>query len=1266
MGRRITFIFLAFLLVFSNFTVASAMPTKQLPQQALDKQSLKADEVQETIDPEKEVRVIVEVEDQAPIEYATQRGVKYNDLRQSEKLSLERSAKAKQKSVKTNIEKQRIKTKELQEFTAVINGFSIEVKHADIEKIEKLPDVKAVHLVNEYERPDATPDMVYSKDLVEAQQAWRDYGFKGEGMVVGVIDSGVDPSHRDMVLSDNETGKLTEQFVNDTIAKEDLPGKYHTEKVPYGYNYMDENQEIREIHAGANYHGMHVAGTVGANGDEENGGILGIAPEAQILALKVFGNDPNMQSTFGDIYIKAIDDSIKLGADVLNMSLGSGAGFVNEDSPEQQAVTRAVDNGVLMSISAGNSSYFGDDFFYPYATNPDYGVAGSPGVAYDSLQVASFENSFMDVAGVTYTIDGESGVAAFLSVSNIHPHDVEQKEFEVVNAGLGQPEDFEDIDVEGKYALVQRGAIAFTDKAFNAQDNGAAGIFIYNNEDGIVNMASDPGIKIPQLFMLKSDGDRLAAALNAGQAVTINFEGETTTIDNPDAGKMSDFSSWGLTPNLDFKPEITAPGGQILSTLNDNQYGLMSGTSMAAPHIAGGGALILERVDSEFGYKGANRVNLAENLLLNTAKVVDFDGAPVSPRRQGAGMMQLHSALSTPVVVTESSTNEGKVALKEVTSNTVTFELTAENFSDEVITYEASASVQTDTPVNGGGVLVTAPNMFGAYDLGDLATINGGETAITVPANGKTSFEVTIDVSSVDASISSIFENGYWLEGFVTLSDPTDMNPDLSVPYVGFKGEWDAAPIFDTPMWDPLSFYGMTGIATNLGDDSYGFLGEDLATGAFNPENIAFSPNGDGNQDNALLVVSLMRNVKDASFRVLDQDGEVVRTIRNESFLRKNYYDRGRAAYYTLSSARAWDGKIAGRLAEEGQYYLQAQATIDFPGAKAQDITIPVMLDVTAPEVSAKINQDNNLLTVDLNDGDGSGVSYWDVLVDGESVLEMPYVNGETEHALPEGFDAEEQTVTVVAVDYAGNAGEGEAELQPKDTTAPDLRVETPGALAVSTTKDVEITGYVSDKESGVKEVTVDGNPVELVYDEANERYNFTYTLTHEEDGYYLTRFKAVDNAGNEAEFSRRYFVDSTAASVTITAEEETTEDVTTVKAHIQDRFDQIDVYINGDHVYFNSLSTPYGSKSFDEELEFDLALDMGENVFEFKIVDLSGQETVEYITIEKVEAEEEEPEEPVDPEEPEKPGKPSVKDIVKKVIGKVIGIIGKIWSFFG
>ncbi|WP_042221471.1 S8 family serine peptidase [Oceanobacillus manasiensis] len=1257
MRKKIAIIFLAVLLAFSNFATVSAAE-KTLPQNAKKKDKAKTTEIKETEDPDKEVRVIVEMDDEAPVEKATKKGIMFNKMPEKEKKNLNKAAKAKQKAVKDEMKQKKVKAKYLQEFTTVVNGFSAEVKQGDLELIRELPDVKTVSIVTEYEQPKVKPEMKYSKELVEAQKAWRDYGYKGEGMVVGIIDTGIDYTHQDMILSDGIEGDLSKKFVEDTISEEDLPGKFYTEKVPYGYNYMDENDEVREIHSGASYHGMHVGGTVAANGDEDNGGILGIAPEAQLLALKVFGNDPELQTTYGDIYIKAIDDSIKLGADVLNMSLGSPSGYVNADAPEQRAVSRAVDNGILMSISAGNSALFGDGFFYPYASNPDYGVSGSPGVANDSTQVASFENTYMDVDALQYSIDGEAGRAAFFSAGNTLPS-TDGEQIEVLTAGLGHPGDFEGKDFTGKYALIQRGELAFTEKAINAQNAGAVGVIVYNNTDGIVNMASDPSITIPYLFMLKSDGDRLAEAAQNGQAVTIAFNGEKTQMENTDAGKMSAFSSWGLTPNLDFKPEITAPGGQILSTLNDGQYGLMSGTSMAAPHVSGGSALVLQRVDEEFGYGNANRVNHAKNLMLNTSTPVDFDGAPVSPRRQGAGLMQIHAALSTPVVVTESASNEAKVALKEINSNEVTFELTAENYSDEAVTYDVSANAQTDTPVNGGSAIVTAPNMFGGNDLGDIATVNGEPlSTIEVPANGQTSLEVSIDLSGVDASLAEIFTNGYWVEGFVTFTDPTDMNPELTVPYVGFKGAWDDAPIFDTPLWDASSFYGMTGIATDTGGGSYGFLGENLETGEFDPEKIAFSPNGNGVQDNALLILSFLRNAKEAKFNVLDEDKKVVRTIRLESDLRKNYYDGGRAPEYSLSANRAWDGKINNKLAEDGQYYLQVEAVIDYQDAEKQTLDLPVILDTTAPEVDATIDQDGEVLTVAVDDGEGSGLATWDVLVDGESVLETPYTESVTEHELTD-FDAE-STVTVVATDYAGNEQEEEAVVEePADTTVPDLHLLTPELLEAYDSREVLFSGYVTD-ESGVKEVTVDGQQAELVYNEEEDRYDFSLTLSHKKDDFYFRHIKAVDNAGNETEIGRRYFVDTEAATIKVKAPKKTKEDSVTVSATIKDNFDDINLYVNGNHVFTHDISSPYGKKRFKETIEdIELNLEDGENVFEFKVVDLAGHETVEEVVITKQAKKEKEKDKGKDKDKEK-------YDFVGYIFERVFSFIGKLWSIFG
>lgn len=1020
MGKRITALLLVLLLAFSGsaFAFAGAITPAQLDAQkpTLDRTNLKATNLH-NIDPDKEVRVVVEMEGDAPVEVATKKGKKYDELSKGERKQLEKAAKNKQKAAKDKIKGKKVNIKYEQEFDAVVNGFSGKVKYADIEKIKEVDGVKEVYIATEYKIPNEEADMKYSKELVQAQRAWRDFGYDGEGMVVGIIDSGTDPSHKDFVLTDSSKAELSQDEVNSAISEFNLPGQYWNEKVPYGWNYMDNNDDILDDDVDTGMHGMHVAGTVAANGDEENGGIKGVAPEAQLLALRVFGE--GTPSTYGDIYIKAIDDAIKLGADVLNMSLGSPAGFVDSESPEQQAVKRAVDNGVVMSISAGNSNYLGEGFFYPYASNPDYGVVGSPSVSNDSISVASFENTFMDVDAAEVSINGsEAEEVMFLSAGQNAP--TVGTSFELVEAGIGAPEDFEGKDMTGKFALIQRGTLDFVTKAVNAQNAGAAGAIIYNNTDGTVNMATDAAITIPQLFMLKADGDRFAEALKAGQTVSVSFGGGKMTVNNTEAGKMSSFTSWGITPSLDFKPEITAPGGQIYSTADHNEYQTMSGTSMAAPHVSGGSALVLQRVDKEYELQGADRSKLAKKFLLNTSNPVEFEGAPVSPRRQGAGLMQLHAALSTPVTVTDSNTGEAKVALKEVTENTVTFSLTAENYSDEAVSYQVSASAQTDTPVNGGGVLVSAPNMFGAMDLGEIATVNGEPiSTIEVPAKGTTTFEVSVDVTNVDEKLKSWFTNGYWLEGFVKLTDPTDTNPDLVVPYVGFKGDWNAAPIFDTPAWDPTTYYEMTGVLTHVGGGSYNFLGVDQATGNLNPDLIAISPNGDGSNDSATYLLSLLRNAKDLQLSVVNEAGEVVKEIISEEFVRKNYYDGGRGAMYYLLPEWTWDGTMDnGQKAPEGQYYLKAEATLDYDGAKAQSISLPIKLDLTSPELEATLDDNSKTVTVDVAD-ENSGVAYWYVTVDGEVAGE--YVNDETTYELTKWLRGKNQKVTVVAVDNAGN-----------------------------------------------------------------------------------------------------------------------------------------------------------------------------------------------------------------------------------------------------
>jgi len=1230
MAKKVFNILFAFLLIFSAFSIhlPAYAKTGDLPVKKVDgkrpeiKHGWKLSKPEDQRhDPNEKVRIVVELKEDPAIVSLAKKNVKYSEISASSRKSLEQKILNEQNQVKKQIRDKNIAVKFLHEFTTVYNGFSAEVKYKDIAQIEKIKQVKNVFISNKYERPKEKPEMKYSKELVQAQKAWQATGFKGEGMVVGIVDSGIDYTHKDMKLTDPSKAKLSKEKVEKLVKDNGLPGKFYTDKVPYGYNYMDQSDEIRDLGSAASMHGMHVAGIVGANGDEANGGIQGIAPEAQLLALKVFGNDPDAGYTYGDVYVKAMDDAIKLGADVLNLSLGSPAGFVSPDDPEQQAVKRAVDSGVLVSISAGNSNYFGDGYFYPLVSNPDYGLVGSPGVAYESLQVASIENSFIDLDAFKYDIDGTKGTVGYKSASSAHPKDYYQKTFELVHVGLGYPEDFNGKDVKGKFALIQRGEIPFAEKALNAQMAGAKGAIIYNDkqhQDGYVDMATDPRITIPQLFITNADGEKLASALDSGKKVQITFGDDKVTIANPEAGKMSAFSSWGLTPNLDFKPEITAPGGNILSTLNDNQYGIMSGTSMAAPHVAGGAALVLGRVDKEFKLTLADRVHMAKNLLMNTAKPVkDGENTYESPRRQGAGLMQINAALSTPVVVTEKNTGEAKVALKEVTENTVTFRLTATNFSDENVSYQVKGTVQTDAPADVRGIYVVAPDQLESLDLaeyGATVKVNGQEEAsINVPAHGSVDLTVTVDVSKVDGDLNKSFPNGYWLEGFILLTDPSDTNPSLSVPYAGFKGKWDQAPIVDAPVWDLESYYGFTGVLTPTEDGDYSYLGYDLASEKYNPEKIAISPNV-GAYNKAVPVLSLLRNAKSLQVNVLDKDGKLLRVLATEYNLPKSY---DTDAPYYLSDLWGWDGLVNGKPVPDGQYYLEIVTVIDYPGARPQSLKLPVKVDSKAPQIQATFDTETGKISAVFSDD--KGVKYWEVLVDGESVLgPIPPTVKEVQL---EKIVNEKQRLEVAVYDDAGN--QAKTVLQEgKDITGPEIFGVSPEKLAVFNSSPVEVSGFVSDP-SGVQAVYVNGEPAELAYNNLLGSYVFNKDLELDDD-YHEIKIKAVDKLGNESQIVRNIIVDTTGPEFDLTQVPKTVSPETVkakVTVGVKDNFDSLRVYLNDSEIFHKELGTPYGKSEFSQTLELLLDLPDDENTFTLKAVDVAGNETVQSFTISKKES---------------------------------------------
>lgn len=1158
--------------------------------------------------PEETVRVIVEVSGQPAI-------AKFSTI-DEDNINSVIDAQAEIKAEAEEITENEVKNS----YGNLINGFSIDAKRKDLEELSNIPGVVKITEASVY-----YPTMATAVDLTQAKEVWESYGYEGEGLVVSIIDTGVDYTHKDMRLSNPDTAKLKD-------TNPEGPGKYYSEKVPYGYNFADGNDEV--IDTTSSMHGMHVAGIVAANATDEdvsNGnGIKGVAPEAQVLAMKVFTNDPTISGAYSDDIIAAIEDSVLHGADIINMSLGSTAGFKDANDPEQIAIKRATDSGTICVVSAGNSSY--STYPYWFGAINDISTLGTPGLAEDALQVASYENNFVKLSALKL-FNGEEVSLIGYTKSDINPAEVfdEANQYEVVYCGLGQASDLEGIDLTGKVALIKRGAIAFTEKVINVQAKGAIAAIVYNNAgNSYINMATDPAIEIPHIFVTQSDGEKIKAAIdNSGK---VGFGKYQTTVANSESGKLSSFTSWGPTPNLDFSPQITGPGGNIYSTLNNNSYGTMSGTSMSSPHVAGATALIVEALKKE-GVKleGRELVEFVKNSIINTAEVLydtemyeEEDEMPYSPRRQGSGMIQAKNAIENRVLALGED-GKATVSLKEI-GNTSTFNVTLTNYGD------SDESYSLETPA---GVLTTYNPGFGvakymAFDtVIDGATLTFDKNEVTVPANGQVTITATLNIPETS-------ENNIFAEGFVRFINNDKNGASLVVPYMGFYGDWSAETIINDVAWDfneanilPASF----ATVEVLGDYNYaGYEGRDEDGNiVFNQDTIAISPNSDEFADSIIPAIYTLRNAKSISVDVLDKDGNVVaKNVKYEQDVRKKVFDtsNGSGQQASIMPSLLWDGKLYNKAtgefeaAPEGQYYVRLNSKVDLETAKEQSLIIPVKVDIQEPEV--KIISENKSkdeayeLKLALSD-DLSGIQNESLIVaiNGTQVKDFEANVIDNEVTLGLNLDINSiNTIEVGVHDNAYNFGYASIDVVAGEIPyeKPTLTLDLEEGKAFTESNNITVTGKVTGDYGKVliagKEVTPseDGSlSVDLVLEEGRN-----YVSIYLEDAF----GKVIDN------HSRRVYCDTQSPIVTLEspAVQEGNLIVTPVngivlKGTVSDNTMGYNFNINGERILTVAVDGFYGHDVTRKEFYKELDVNDGD-IITFNAVDSFGNTTVETYTV--------------------------------------------------
>ena len=957
---------LLFSLVLPSATTFATNQTDSTTYAKLQEQGVKADQ---------EVKVIVETSDKAAIE--REPNVKSARFSKAVEAS-EAEVKKTSEKIETKLKKENVKVEKNEEFSTVITGFSAKVKAKDIDKLRKQPGVKKVTTQMKAERPKggASPALATAPSMIKSNVLYSNQ-FTGQGMLVSIIDTGVDPNHKDMKKIDASKAKYkTKAEAEKVISGKGLKGKWYSDKIPYGYNYADESDEIRDSGIGG-YHGMHVAGIVAANGDINNGGVRGVAYDAQLLAMKVFSNDALYSTVYEEVWLKAIEDSITLGADVLNMSLGMGSGYSRDGvSPTNDAFNKAKAAGIVCAVAMGNDrvTNWGGEGKTNLAINPDFGTTGHPAVADPSYAVASMEN--LEKKGRNVLVDGTKIAIPTGTAEGAN----EKKSTEMVgfvDVGLGNEDaDYKGQDVKGKIVLAQRGGKSFNEKAQLAASKDAAGIIIYNTEDGneLSFMSGMENKDFPSVFISYQDGLKLLDLLDKkpGQKIKIT---EEKFISNPQAGQMSEFSSWGITPDLRLKPDIAGVGGQIYSTINDNKYTMMSGTSMATPQVAGASALVMQRLYKDGllkrtadGKPDPIQEYLTVLVMMNTAtpvKDTEVDNeALYTPKQQGAGLVNLENVSKTYVTVTatggKDKKEDGKLEVGEVGDKfEATFKL--HNYSDKAITFTPKyISLKDDVDQDGRYT-----------EHAKVALKHEFKNKVTVPANGDVEYKAEI-------STSGIADNQF-AQGYVMFD--SDANPTLSVPYTGFKGDWsqpqflDNMPDFsDDVNYKPIEY-------PNGGIDKAGFMRRQEKGGwnywnAWNvdgkPTVFVNSNKQEGMNVEVAPVITIMRNALDVKYDILDKDGKTLRNLFIDPILLKVnglYKDNGKYNFEYIPGGAAWDFKnMSGKPVEDGNYIYQITGHVDYKNAKEQKYQYNIVLDNKAPEVSGYYDKNARTITVTATD----------------------------------------------------------------------------------------------------------------------------------------------------------------------------------------------------------------------------------------------------------------------------------------------------------
>ena len=906
----------------------------------------------------------------------------------------------------------------VRDYTNALDGFAIEAPGSALSAIRKVEGVKTAFIEGVHKplenaaQGSGAPVLKNASSL--AMTRANEVSFKGDRQVIEVIDSGLQTDHDAFAGSmDGVDVRLSQADVQAFAGT--LPhggaGTYVNSKIPFVYDYADNDADVVPHSEKDLSHGTHVTAIAAANADV----LQGTAPHAQIVVAKVASDqDGSMPDS---ALLAALDDALVIKPDVINLSLGDDSGMSSDAGSVFAGVyEKLAAAGITVNAAGGNafSNAYGNNSGQnkPFATDPDTGTLGEPASYKSTLAVASVDNqealSYVSLGDrkIAYrtALDGQGEAVAGLL-------DIPEKSYRVVDAGAGGGDELDKYAGTNRLSLAD--AIVLEDKGGTDTRTGTvmtddlkasyltgfpsapAALMIADTDESATPYQSLLGAttSMPTVTITKKDGEAireaLAAANGADVYLTVTHSDIVLASNNPTA---SEFSAWGVAPDLTLKPEIAAPGGDIMSAYLGNEYQRLSGTSMASPQVAGISALVRQRLASDpaFSSMSAEQKNaVVTNLLMGTAHpLIDVelgDGTYYSPRKVGAGAVDALAATTAtvyPTVVGAADPSRPKADLGDGT-NGWTFQVRLTNLSDAAHTYTLSGQALSEM-VEEGIFAEHSQNWAGAgislTFSGDGVAEAGDAQQITVPATSNATVTVTVTPESEFTTFAS--ENtpkGTFIDGAVTFTSE-DGTPSLTVPYLGFYGSWGAPSVFDGKWSDgettPVHVYRSALVNAH----------SSIPLGALNPlsdkqdSNLVTTINTQrlitsrakwaGAPDKIAPLTGMLRSVPSMTLTYRNSSGQSVRSYT---------VNRVRKSLYDLETGWTKPGEFAGEepffdgydesgnALPDGRYALTIEAATDGPSSQKQQMSYEFTLDTQAPVIS-------NLAV--SGEGDASAVSF--------------------------------------------------------------------------------------------------------------------------------------------------------------------------------------------------------------------------------------------------------------------------------------------------